>query len=126
MFFEEFIFRKPLHVMVFLQVISFVQMSLWTLAFKNDVSFFRGREAYQGLSSRSLATDALYASGLGFSSSSSHRSSSSSSTFTTSTTSVASSYCRSACRPLEEPLKSLEKPRTAAWNLWKYVRFGLK
>ena len=40
-------------------------MSLWTLAFKNDVSFFRGREAYQGLSSRSLATDALYASGLG-------------------------------------------------------------
>merc|ERR1711974_265305 len=34
-------------------------MTLTTLAFKNDISFFRGRSDYAGLSSRSMATDTL-------------------------------------------------------------------
>ncbi|CAK0872997.1 unnamed protein product [Prorocentrum cordatum] len=55
----EFLFRYPLHIMVFMQVIGFLQMSLTTLAFKNDVSFFKGRSDYTGLSSRSLGTDTL-------------------------------------------------------------------
>lgn len=56
---KDFMFRQPLHVLIIMQVVSFIQMALWTLAFKNDVSFFRGRDDYTGLSSRSLGTDAL-------------------------------------------------------------------
>lgn len=56
---KDFMFRQPLHIMAIMQVVSLLQMSLWTLAFKNDVSFFRGRHDYTGLSSRSLGTDAL-------------------------------------------------------------------
>ncbi|CAE8613360.1 unnamed protein product [Polarella glacialis] len=56
---KEFFFRHPLHILALMQVIGFVQMTLKTLAFKNDISFFRGRSDYTGLSSRSLATDTL-------------------------------------------------------------------
>lgn len=42
-----------------MQVIGFLQMFLTTMAFKNDISFFKGRKDYTGLSSRSLATDTL-------------------------------------------------------------------
>eukprot|EP00931_Biecheleriopsis_adriatica_P086208 TRINITY_DN60921_c0_g1_i1.p1 TRINITY_DN60921_c0_g1~~TRINITY_DN60921_c0_g1_i1.p1 ORF type:complete len:805 (-),score=167.04 TRINITY_DN60921_c0_g1_i1:73-2487(-) len=56
---KEFLFRHPLHILVIMQVIGFTQMTLKTLAFKNDISFFRGRSDYTGLSSRSLATDTL-------------------------------------------------------------------
>jgi len=56
---RDFLFRHPLHIMALMQVISMVQLLLTTLAFKNDISFFRGRSDYTGLSSRSLATDTL-------------------------------------------------------------------
>jgi len=56
---QDFLFRYPLRIMIIMQVISFAQMSLTALAFKNDISFFRGRSDYTGLSSRSLATDTL-------------------------------------------------------------------
>ncbi|CAJ1376655.1 unnamed protein product [Effrenium voratum] len=56
---KEFLLRYPLHVLVIMQVVGFLQMSLWTLAFKNDVSFFKGRADYIGLSSRSMGTAAL-------------------------------------------------------------------
>eukprot|EP00429_Kryptoperidinium_foliaceum_P118483 CAMPEP_0176292112 /NCGR_PEP_ID=MMETSP0121_2-20121125/55911_1 /TAXON_ID=160619 /ORGANISM="Kryptoperidinium foliaceum, Strain CCMP 1326" /LENGTH=288 /DNA_ID=CAMNT_0017633005 /DNA_START=6 /DNA_END=869 /DNA_ORIENTATION=- len=57
---QDFLFRHPLHIMIAMQVIGFLQMLLTSLAFKNDISFFRGRADYSGLSSRSLATDALH------------------------------------------------------------------
>jgi len=56
---QDVFFRHPLHILVIMQVISFIQMTLTTLAFKNDISFFRGRTDYSGLSSRSLGTDTL-------------------------------------------------------------------
>eukprot|EP00928_Gymnodinium_smaydae_P010932 TRINITY_DN14115_c0_g6_i1.p1 TRINITY_DN14115_c0_g6~~TRINITY_DN14115_c0_g6_i1.p1 ORF type:complete len:838 (-),score=211.40 TRINITY_DN14115_c0_g6_i1:23-2407(-) len=56
---KDFLFRYPLHIMVLMQVIGLMQTILTTLAFKNDISFFRGRSDYSGLSSRSLATDTL-------------------------------------------------------------------
>lgn len=55
----EFVFRHPLHIMALMQLIGFIQVTLSTLAFKNDISFFKGRRDYTGLSSRSLATDTL-------------------------------------------------------------------
>ncbi|CAK9051404.1 unnamed protein product [Durusdinium trenchii] len=58
---KEFLFRRPLHIMILMQVIGILQTMLWTLAFKNDISFFRGREDYRGLSSRSMGTDAANA-----------------------------------------------------------------
>mmetsp|Transcript_4384 Transcript_4384/g.5884 ORF Transcript_4384/g.5884 Transcript_4384/m.5884 type:complete len:639 (+) Transcript_4384:74-1990(+) len=54
------LFRRPIHVLVLMQVVGFVQVTLSTLAFKNDVAFFKGRSDYAGLSSRSLATDAVH------------------------------------------------------------------
>lgn len=56
---KDFLFRHPLHILILMQVIGFLQMTLTTLAFKNDVAFFRGRGDYSGLSSRSMATDTL-------------------------------------------------------------------
>merc|ERR1719336_1964771 len=56
---KDFFFRYPLHILILMQVIGFLQMFLTTMAFKNDISFFRGRADYTGLSSRSLATDTL-------------------------------------------------------------------
>lgn len=56
----EFLFRHPLHIMALMQVISMAQVTLSTLAFKNDISFFKGRRDYTGLSSRSLATDTVH------------------------------------------------------------------
>jgi hypothetical protein len=56
---RDFMFRHPLHILALMQLIGFVQMALTTLAFKNDISFFRGRKDYVGLSSRTLATDTL-------------------------------------------------------------------
>mmetsp|Transcript_18180 Transcript_18180/g.63887 ORF Transcript_18180/g.63887 Transcript_18180/m.63887 type:complete len:778 (+) Transcript_18180:179-2512(+) len=56
---KDFFFRYPLHILIIMQVIGVVQMLLTTLAFKNDISFFRGRADYTGLSSRTLATDTL-------------------------------------------------------------------
>eukprot|EP00929_Paragymnodinium_shiwhaense_P089274 TRINITY_DN49447_c0_g1_i1.p1 TRINITY_DN49447_c0_g1~~TRINITY_DN49447_c0_g1_i1.p1 ORF type:complete len:763 (+),score=145.37 TRINITY_DN49447_c0_g1_i1:113-2401(+) len=57
---RDWLFRYPLHIMAIMQLIGFVQMLLTTLAFKNDISFFRGRSDYTGLSSRSLMTDTLH------------------------------------------------------------------
>lgn len=51
--------RRPLHIIIAMQVISMIQVFLSAMAFKNDISFFQGRSDYAGLSSRSLATDAL-------------------------------------------------------------------
>lgn len=56
---RDYMFRHPLHVLLFMQVIGFFQTLLTTLAFKNEISFFKGRSDYTGLSSRSMATDAL-------------------------------------------------------------------
>lgn len=56
---KDFFFRYPIHIMIIMQVIGFLQMTLTTLAFKNDISFFRGRSDYTGLSSRSLGSDTL-------------------------------------------------------------------
>lgn len=41
------------------QIIGMLQVVLTTLAFKNDIAYFKGRADYRGLSSRSLATDVL-------------------------------------------------------------------
>jgi hypothetical protein len=40
-----------------MQVIGFLQLTLSGLAFKNDIAFFKGRDDFSGLSSRSLITD---------------------------------------------------------------------
>merc|ERR1719277_2861528 len=56
---QDFFFRYPVHILIIMQVIGFLQMFLTTMAFKNDITFFRGRADYTGLSSRSLATDTL-------------------------------------------------------------------
>lgn len=56
----KYLFRRPLHILLFTYLISVVQMILSTLAFKNDVTFFRGRQDYTGLSSRSIITDAMH------------------------------------------------------------------
>ena len=52
--------RRPLHILVLMQVISMTQMLLSTLAFKNDIAFFKGLSDYTGLSSRSMVTDAIH------------------------------------------------------------------
>ncbi|CAE7774455.1 CLPTM1L [Symbiodinium sp. CCMP2592] len=54
---KEFFFRQPLHILIAYQVIGILQTTLRMLAFKNDITFFKGRSDYTGLSSRSLATD---------------------------------------------------------------------
>ena len=51
--------RRPLYIIIAMQLISMMQIFLSAMAFKNDISFFQGRSDYAGLSSRSLATDAL-------------------------------------------------------------------
>ncbi|CAE7238546.1 CLPTM1L [Symbiodinium natans] len=56
---KDFFFRQPIHVMIAYQVVGFLQMTLRMLAFKNDITFFKGRSDYTGLSSRSLATDTI-------------------------------------------------------------------
>ncbi|CAE7339799.1 CLPTM1L [Symbiodinium pilosum] len=57
--FKDMLFRQPLHILLAQQVIGFLQVTLRMLAFKNDITFFKGRSDYTGLSSRSLATDTL-------------------------------------------------------------------
>jgi len=56
---QDWLFRHPLHILALMQAIGFVQMILTTMAFKNDISFFKGRSDYRGLSSRTLATDTM-------------------------------------------------------------------
>lgn len=56
---KEFLFRQPLHVLIASQVIGALQTTLRMLAFKNEITFFKGRSDYTGLSSRSLATDVV-------------------------------------------------------------------
>lgn len=56
---RDWLFRYPLHIMALMQFIGIVQMLLTTLAFKNDITFFKGRSDYTGLSSRSLMTDTM-------------------------------------------------------------------
>lgn len=56
---QQYFFRYPMHVLISMQVIGVLQTLLTTLAFKNDIAFFRGRQDYTGLSSRSLGTDVL-------------------------------------------------------------------
>lgn len=56
---KDYIVRHPLHILVIMQVIGFLQVFFSTMAFKNDITFFRGRADYSGLSSRSMATDTL-------------------------------------------------------------------
>eukprot|EP00927_Polykrikos_kofoidii_P003480 TRINITY_DN11382_c0_g2_i1.p1 TRINITY_DN11382_c0_g2~~TRINITY_DN11382_c0_g2_i1.p1 ORF type:complete len:725 (+),score=110.69 TRINITY_DN11382_c0_g2_i1:111-2285(+) len=56
---RQFLFRYPLHIMAIMQLIGFMQMTLTTLAFKNDITFFKGRSDFTGLSSRSLMTDTV-------------------------------------------------------------------
>jgi len=55
------LFSRPIHVLIAMQLISFIQIALSTLAFKNEIAFFKGRTDFAGLSSRSLATDAIQA-----------------------------------------------------------------
>eukprot|EP01062_Namystynia_karyoxenos_P027540 TRINITY_DN21109_c0_g1_i1.p1 TRINITY_DN21109_c0_g1~~TRINITY_DN21109_c0_g1_i1.p1 ORF type:complete len:699 (+),score=239.50 TRINITY_DN21109_c0_g1_i1:73-2097(+) len=57
---RDHFFRYPLHILAAQQLIGWLQMWLSAMAFKNDVSFFRGRSDYTGLSSRSMATDTLH------------------------------------------------------------------
>ena len=54
-------FSRPMHVIIAMQLISVIQMALTSLAFKNEIAFFKGRSDYTGLSSRSLVTDAIQA-----------------------------------------------------------------
>eukprot|EP00746_Dinoflagellata_sp_MGD_P088361 gnl/MRDRNA2_/MRDRNA2_34968_c0_seq1.p1 gnl/MRDRNA2_/MRDRNA2_34968_c0~~gnl/MRDRNA2_/MRDRNA2_34968_c0_seq1.p1 ORF type:complete len:986 (+),score=89.21 gnl/MRDRNA2_/MRDRNA2_34968_c0_seq1:188-2959(+) len=56
---QEWLFRHPLHILILMQVIGFLQVFFTTMAFKNDIGYFKGRQDYRGLSSRSLATDCL-------------------------------------------------------------------
>jgi len=53
------LFSRPLHVLVAIQVIGFIQVILSSLAFKNDISFFKGRIDFAGLSARTIVTDAI-------------------------------------------------------------------
>ncbi len=54
------LFRRPLHVIITMQIVGMIQVFLSTMAFKNDVAFFKGINDYTGLSSRSLVTDVLH------------------------------------------------------------------
>jgi hypothetical protein len=59
---KDFMTRQPLSVLAAIQIISMLQMWLSMMAFKNDISFFKGRSDYAGLSSRTLITDAAHSS----------------------------------------------------------------
>jgi hypothetical protein len=56
---RDWLFRYPLHIMALMQLIGLIQTLLTTMAFKNDITFFKGRSDYSGLSSRSLMTDTV-------------------------------------------------------------------
>lgn len=56
----DMFFRYPVHILALMQVIGMIQTVLTTLAFKNDIAFFKGRSDYTGLSSRSMGTDTIH------------------------------------------------------------------
>jgi len=56
---QELLFRHPIHLLIAMQAVAFLSFFFSVMAFKNEVCYFKGREDYRGLSSRSLSTETL-------------------------------------------------------------------
>lgn len=57
---QELLFRHPIHLLIAMQLISWLSFLFSALAFKNEVGYFKGREDYRGLSSRTLSATTLH------------------------------------------------------------------
>jgi len=57
---QELLFRHPIHLLIAMQVVAWLSFFFSVMAFKNDVSYFKGMEDYRGLSSRSYFTETLH------------------------------------------------------------------
>ena len=55
----SYLFRYPIHVVLFIQIIGVLQTCLSTLAFKNDVAFFKGKNSYEGISYATISTSCI-------------------------------------------------------------------
>ena len=54
-----YLFRYPIHVVIFIQCVGVIQSLLSALAFKNDVTFFKGRDSYDGISLGTVSTNCV-------------------------------------------------------------------
>ena len=54
-----YLFRYPIHVVIFIQCVGVIQSLLSALAFKNDVTFFKGRDTYDGISLGTVSTSCV-------------------------------------------------------------------